>query len=195
MNIINKNQDIEIEAKFEVLDINLLKLWLNKYAKRISKKRVIDIYFVSPHKNFLKYKFPYEWLRLRDEGDKFTINYKHWYPENLQRTTHCDEFETTIGSIESLKKIFTALGFKEIAIVDKYRQNFRIDDMELSFDNVKGLGYFLEIEYKGEEIDIELINKKFSKYQHHLTTALGKRNYRGYPYLILEKNKLLPRIK
>lgn len=180
------NQDIEIEAKFEVLDVNFVKSWLKKYAKYVSKKRTVDAYFIPHHKNFLKVEFPYEWLRLRDEGGSFSINYKHWYPQNSPENTHCDEFETSLGSIKIMDKIFLALDFIKIIEVDKCREKYMIDDIEFSLDDVRDLGYYLEIEYKGNKQNIDLAHRVFEKYSKILSNALGARNYRGYPYLLLE---------
>lgn len=183
------NKNIEIEAKFNVLDINFLKSWLNKYAEFICAKDTVDTYYMPAHRNFLDVEYPYEWLRIRSEEKEFSINYKHWYPENFSKSTHCDEFETRVESQDIIKKIFFALNFKKIAVVDKHREKYMLNNFEFCLDNVADLGYFLEIEYRGAKLDIASANKKFKDYENYLSSALGQRNYRGYPYLIMKKNK------
>ena len=122
-----------------------------------------------------------------EEDGETSINYKHWYPENAAKSTHCDEFETSIGSVETVRRIFAALDIKPIIVVDKYRETHVIGDMEFCLDQVKDLGWFLEIEYRGDTLGVAEANAEFQKYEKLLETALGERNYRGYPYLILER--------
>lgn len=181
------SKDIEIEAKFEVLDYNYLLTWLKKQARLKSKKRTVDTYYIPSHRDFLAVAYPYEWLRLREEEGEYSLNYKRWHPENSPKSTHCDEFETTVTAPKALKQILAALDFQEIIKVDKYREKYQLAAMEFSLDNVKDLGIFLEIEYKGEDQNVAAINQDFARYQTLLQTALGRRNYRGYPYLLLEK--------
>lgn len=188
------HKNIEIEAKFKVKNIKLLKDWLKKNGRLVSHNQVVDIYFTPIHRDFLKCQYPFEWLRLRSEEGKFFVNYKHWYPENTAKSTHCDEFETFIGSLEQLEKIFQALNFKKIATVDKYRENYKVGVFQFSVDRVKDLGDFLEIEYYGRGDNIEKVNKKMEEFYQCLSQCLDERNYRGYPYLILEKNGLLPKL-
>ncbi|GEM_PF-3640113 len=48
-----------------------------------------------------------------------------------------------------LEKIFSALDFKKLITVDKKREVYLYkNEFEIAFDEVKNLGYFIEIEAK-----------------------------------------------
>lgn len=86
-----------------------------------------------------------------------------------------------------MEKILSAIDIKLITIVDKARKIFLYKNYEVSIDSIKGLGDFVEIEYKGrlgkkkpDEITEEMIN--FLK---KLNSGKIKRNYVGYPFQLL----------
>jgi adenylate cyclase class IV len=62
---------------------------------------------------FVEPKFPFEWFSIRKKDDNVILSYKHYYPENVEITTHCDEFETEVKSKEQLENIFSTLNFKK----------------------------------------------------------------------------------
>ncbi len=92
------NIEVEIKVKISKDRFDSIKRTLNKSCHFKDKIHHIDTYYNSAHKNFLKPKYPYEWLSLRKRGDKLTLNYKHWYPSGVKNTTHCDEYETNIDN-------------------------------------------------------------------------------------------------
>lgn len=184
----SKHEDIEIEAKFEVLDINSLKQWLLKFTTFDEEIKMVDDYYIPAHRDFLAVEYPYEWLRLRTDSKGSSINYKYWYPPNEPESTHCDEFETSVADASKMKMIFKSLDINKVATVDKHRTVYNAGNMEFALDHIKDLGWYLEIEYKGTELNIVEVNEEFKKLFKQLKEFLGDRNYRGYPYMILEKN-------
>ncbi|MBN1169070.1 class IV adenylate cyclase [Candidatus Woesebacteria bacterium] len=141
------NIEVEIKTKIGKKKFESLKLKLKRISKFKDKIHHIDTYYNSPTKNFLKPKYPYEWLSVRDRGEKLTLNYKHWYPPGKKNTTHCDEYEIVFDSIEQIEKILKALDFKKLITVDKTRWTFiHNNEIEIALDEVKGLGYFIEVE-------------------------------------------------
>ncbi len=178
---------VEIEIQVQVESAKKLRVFLNKNAKFIDTQHQIDEYFTPPDRNFTHVRPVNEWLRLRNSSGKYFINYKNWHREIDGRTHFCDEYESEIESLEQLQNIFKVLNFKSLIVVDKTREIYLFEDYEIALDQVKGLGEFVEIEYKGEnhskkpaEITTEMI--KFLKDQ-----ACGRivRNYVGYPYQLL----------
>ncbi len=67
-------------------------------------------------------------------------------------------------------------------LVDAYH-----DDYEIAVDSVKGLGDFVEIEHFGEAGDKppEQITKEMVQFLKDIGCGEIKRNYVGYPFLIL----------
>lgn len=183
-------KNIEVELKFPLNNSNDLKLKLDisKSTKREYQK---DTYFVPPHNNYLEQKPISEWLRLR-EGDKgASINHKHWHNYDGEKTVSCDELESKVDDGKALHLIFEKLGFKEIIIVEKLRETWLIDDVEIAIDEVTNLGCFIELESKGNFETIEDAKNHLYQVLEKLGADVGTQDFKGYPALILEKNGLL----
>jgi len=179
--------DKEIEIQVQIENSNKLISFLNKHAKFIGEKHQVDKYFSPAHRNFTKVRPVVEWLRLRDSSGKYSINYKNWHYDKHGRSHYCDEYETPIESLEQLEKIFDALDIKEIVTVDKTRRLYQYQDYEIAIDSIKGLGDFVEIEYKGElgNHKPEDITKKMVNFLKELNCGRITRNYVGYPFQLL----------
>jgi predicted adenylyl cyclase CyaB len=179
--------DKEIEIQVQIEDSSNLFAFLKEKAHFTGEKHQIDKYFIPTHRDFTKVRPVKEWLRLRDSSGKFSINYKSWHFEPDGKSNYCDEYETPIDSIEQLEKIFSVLDITEIVVVDKTRRTYLYQNYEFAIDSIKGLGDYVEIEYKGivgdqKESDITSDMLSFLK-----TVGCGKikRNYTGYPFQIL----------
>ena len=141
--------DIEVEVKVHLTKkkFDEVEKKLKKIAKFIKTSSQIDDYYSPAHRNFAKPKYPYEWLSVRKRDAGFKINYKHWYPEGIKETTHCDEFETGVEDVSKLEKILKALDIKKIVTVNKTRRVYLYkNEIEIAMDTVKDLGYFIEAE-------------------------------------------------
>jgi adenylate cyclase class 2 len=179
-------KDIEIEIQVQVEKIDLLKKFLIGSAKLVSKNRQLDEYFTPDHRNFLDRKPVAEWLRLRNADGRYSITYKNWHYGSDNRSTHADEYNSGLESFDQLSKIFKALDIKLIAKVDKSRTSYLYKNWEISLDKVKGLGDFVEIEYKGKKSvnPVEETTRMIS-FLKELGCGQVTRNYVGYPYLLL----------
>jgi len=141
------NIEVEIKTKISKKQFADIKLKLKKISKPIKEIHHIDDYYTPKHKDFLKPKYPYEWLSVRNRGSKVILNYKCWYPKGVKNTKYCDEYETEVSDIDQLKKIFKVLDIKKIVTVDKKRLSFNYKNkFEIALDEVKGLGFFIEVE-------------------------------------------------
>lgn len=71
--------------------------------------------------------------------------------------------------------------------VDKTRETWEYQDYEIAIDQVKGLGDFVEIEYKGEEksVDPVKIANEMIVFLKEIGLSNIRRNYQGYPFLLL----------
>ncbi|MEI7652913.1 MAG: class IV adenylate cyclase [bacterium] len=148
-------ENTEIEKRFSVKNKSSLLKKLGHLGKEIFANHQVDTYYSPSHRNFLDEKHPFEWLRLRDDQGKYVFTYKHWYPERVKESTHCDEYESKIENIESFRKILKALDFEEVVVVDKKRTAYTIKNLEVAVDDVKDLGMFLEIEIKDHYESVE----------------------------------------
>ena len=185
-------QDIEIELKLPLKNSAAVAKFLDKHAKFKRETKQHDIYFNPPHRDFLANPDNVdEWFRIRLAGDSAQINYKDFQPHDQVVKTHCTEYETDVASYDQLNKILAALNFVKLVDVKKLRKIWDYGDVEVSLDSVDELGDFIEVEYKGEAIGIEAARKHLFAALKELGAEPGEIDYRGYPYLLMEKKGLL----
>jgi adenylate cyclase class 2 len=182
---------MEIEIKVRIGKGNNLKEFLEKEGKKDYSSRQKDEYYTPAHENFTSVEPVAEWLRLRDSEGKFSINYKKWHYDTDGKSHHCDEYETKVVDIDALRNIFLALDFKHLVTVDKLRSVWSYQDYEISLDTVEGLGDFVEIEYKGntENVVPSNITEEMITFLNKIDCGELQRDFRGYPYLLLEQGK------
>jgi len=178
--------DVEIEIQVKVKNSKDLITFLQENAKFISKKRQIDEYFIPKHRNFIAPRPVKEWLRLRSSNGKFSITYKNWHHDKDGKSHYCDEYETKIESLKQLRKILIVLNFKSLVVVDKQRNIWLYKNYEISLDKIKGLGNFVEIEYKtkAKKKPAEITKKMIEFLKKHNCGRI-ERNYVGYPFQLL----------
>jgi predicted adenylyl cyclase CyaB len=186
--------DTEIEIKIQVKEDAFFKA--RERAKKIARfaktTQQADEYFAPWHRNFLEPKFPFEWLSIRKRGGKTILNYKHFYPENAEKHTHCDEHELEISNADQLQKVFSVLNFKKLVTVEKERDVFVYgDEFEIAFDTVKELGYFIEIETIKNFGSVEAARKALFEFAKILGVDTSKPDERGYPYILMKKKGLI----
>jgi len=181
----NNSKEIEIHVQIE--NSKQLKTFLQKKAKYLGEYHQIDTYYSPSHRNFTKIRPIKEWLRLRDSSGKYYITYKNWHYDKAGRSHYCDEYESSIQDIKQLKRIFSALDIKPIVTVNKVRKVWGYEVYEISLDEIKNLGDFVEIEYKDKKS-----SKKPAEITQEMVRFLKKfnvgdisRNYLGYPFQIL----------
>ncbi len=165
---------LEVEIKARVYDLEYVKNKLSllgfKYVGKFFEK---DYYYNHPCKDF---KETDEALRIRICNGKLSITYKGRKLDERSKT----RIEYTSIADENIFKIVEALGFKLVAVVEKFREVFKKDNIKICIDNVKNLGTFVEIESDKYDLDLlfniakELNLKEFTR--------------KSYLEMILEKN-------
>ena len=95
------------------------------------------------------------------------------------------ETASPVTNVESFQLILCRLGFKEAGRVEKERRLYSYEGEEVSLDQVKGLGSFVEIEEMSDNLEegrAEVL---------HVMKELGleKSERRSYLELIIEKEK------
>jgi adenylate cyclase class 2 len=176
----------EIEIKVQLENATPLRALLETEGSLLYTSNQIDEYYTPAHRDFLAIRPAVEWLRLRTEGEKNSITYKHWHNDADGIGAHADEYETSIGSLVQFQQIFTALNLKKIVTVDKTRTAYAYNEYEIALDTVTGLGDFIEIEYKGNntQTPTEIITEMLS-FLGNLHVGKIYRNVTGYPFQIL----------
>ncbi|HLD80538.1 MAG TPA: class IV adenylate cyclase [archaeon] len=190
----HENIEVEIKIPLPPGEFSRVRKELERTSELKRSSSEVDTYFVPAHRDFLKNEYPSEWLRLGIRGGKAILNYKHWRPDNAETKTHCDEFETVVGSQETLRKILRALDFRELVTVEKERVVFvHGDSFEVALDDVKGLGCFIEIEALKDLGGVTATREKLFEFAAGLgiDAARELEDKRGYPYQLMKKKGLL----
>ncbi|NKE59000.1 class IV adenylate cyclase [Lentzea sp. PSKA42] len=180
---------IEVEKKYALSDPEALKARLvDRGAKATDPTNQVDSYFNAPHRDFTEPEAISEWLRVRTDNDgNASINYKLW-PAGRP---HADEFESSVGDVEAIRRMLEALGFPPLVTVNKTREAWTLDDIEIAFDHVEGAGTFVEFEYKAEaeaqtpEDALTYLDQFIAE----LNVELGEQINRGYPHILLGRQR------
>jgi predicted adenylyl cyclase CyaB len=158
---------LEVETKVKIDDdkVNEMREKILKIAKFVKKGRKKDDYFAIRRK--IKSCYPKKAFRIRASKDEFEVNFKKWL---VKYWTHDivvkQEFEFKLKgkeAVEDLLALFRDLGFKEWVKKTKDNETYEYKkDKRLSIEinNVKHLGYFMEMEYLCQLNDLEKARKK-----------------------------------
>ncbi len=179
----------EIEIKVTIADVHLLQQFLEKEGKFMSATQEQDEYFspADPGRDFLNNKPIREWLRLRNAGERQSIDYKNWRYDADGRSNYCDEFKARVDDQALIHSELLANGFRTIVIVEKTRKTWHCEQYLISIDEVKNLGNFIEIEYDGDDPEVDPAQEANNMIA--LLERIGctqiERNYVGYPFMVL----------
>ncbi|WP_168540380.1 class IV adenylate cyclase [Anabaena sp. UHCC 0253] len=188
------NNDTEIELRFSVDNETFIKVEqkLKEIASFVKENHQVDKYFNHPSRDFMNAKSPFEWLSIRERGDKFILNYKHFYPEDAEIQTHCDEFEVQFQGLEQLNKMFDALGFQKLITIEKTRSLYSYNnEFEICLDTIEGLGKYIEIEAIKDFGSVETTRENLFAFAERLGIDTNHINNTGYPILLLRQNNLI----
>jgi adenylate cyclase class 2 len=163
------HDSLEIEGKFQVTshqDIQRRLRTLNIPPTDAEVQR--DEYYASPFRDFGSTD---EALRIRYGTEETTLTYKG--PKLASRGMKArEEVNVRVGSGKDLETILQRLGFTPAFTVEKQRERYVWAGVEISLDEVKGLGTFVEIEVQESGDDpeerIEDVKKKLGIEGEHI---------------------------
>ena len=136
-----KRNDTETQIKIELSQKEYLNL------KLLLKNKISEIFQVD---TYYKTNKPNCYLRIRNVGNKNIITYKK------KQQNCCEELEVEIDDAHNMNKIFAALDIKKLVEIEKQRITYNyLNKYEIALDNVKKVGYFIEIEIKKYEFKQE----------------------------------------
>lgn len=133
------NLELEIKLKVNIDEWNRILNIIKSKSLYLGEEAQYATYFQPKFR-----KFGNEWLRIRCENGKYVLNYKKKIEKNC-----CNEYETIVDNALNLEKILTCLNMDKIGVIDKKRNKYLYKDKyEFSFDDVKDIGMFVEVEVK-----------------------------------------------
>lgn len=177
----------EVELKFALADATAVQRILRDWqAVPQAPIPQADLYFRHPQRDFGQTD---EALRIRSEGSENRITYKGPKLDPLTKTRR--EIEVPLGSgattVEDLTAIWTILGFEPLHTVRKVRTPWQLTwsnrNWEIAFDEVAGLGNYVEIETLAEAADRDAARDAVLALAAHL--QLGQPERRSYLELLL----------
>ncbi len=142
----------EVETKIKLLDDEVagMRNQIKKIAKLEKKATKADDYFAIQN----KLDYPKKAFRIRAAKNKFEVNFKKWLINLWTKDIVVkQEFEFELegkDQVEDLLALFRDLGFKEWVKKIKHNETYVYNKdkrISIEINNVKHLGYFLEIEY------------------------------------------------
>lgn len=178
----------EIEVKLRIDDLDFFNQLISKVELSGIKTENIhqhDIYYSPKNRNYMDEKYPYKWLRLRYLNDGCAeICFKHFFPEGAEHHTYCNEYQSKISDPIAIANIFSELELQVIADVEKIRTTYRYSRYLISFDKVKNLGNFVEIEVENVLFDESRERELLHNVLVNLELSTHTIDLRGYPYLV-----------
>ena len=212
----SQEKNIEIEFKYQVLDKTQIQEFLKEIAF-VDTKRIVDIYLDTKDVDLYR-----KGIFIRVRNNK-TLDFKYSLEDfqNLKKMSmheQCEEHSfplpLTDKSLKAINQNCKILGLKEMKspdlekfkaknnlidsmIIDKIRQKFKDKEFEYSFDNVKGLGKFLEVEAEGQEgQDFEEVKKRIREKVKNLklkliTTGYNEVYWRKYNFNLYLQGRYL----
>lgn len=127
------NIEYGIKLKLDYLEYKKIFNLICNNTKYINQK---DIYYISKYE-----KFKDKWLRIRCEDNKYHLSFKKKENDNCFVKN-----EIVFDDLKSMQTILDNIGLIQYGIIDKDRITVIYKDkFSISFDNVKGIGYFIEI--------------------------------------------------
>jgi predicted adenylyl cyclase CyaB len=149
----------EIEVKFQVPEPErtLIQKWVQDNAQHVSTADSVDYYLDNPEHSFFfinkkNYHDALSFLRIRITPTKHFLCLKKRVLDTHERTKYCEEYEIPIEDGTKTLALFEQLGYIKKITINKHRASyvFKHQDIlfELSFDTIKNLGTFIEVELK-----------------------------------------------
>ena len=177
---------IEVEVKGYADKEGLKKL--REVCELIEEKRQVDLYFNHPSRDFRETD---EALRIRiDEFKgikKYFLTYKG--PKLDEKSKTREEVEVEVEDAQKMAKLLDKLGFRKTLEIVKRRWVFKHGEYMLFFDEVEGLGTFIEVETTVENLN-EFPLKRDEMIDFLKEIGVNKLERRSYLELALEKLKL-----
>lgn len=183
---------LEIETKVKLLDSEVKEMRdrIKKIAVFEKEGTKADDYFAIQNKQ----DYPKKAFRIRATKDEFEVNFKKWLINLWTKDIVVkQEFEFKLKGkeeVHDLLELFRDLGFKEwVKKIKKnetyqYKKNKKVS---IEINNVKHLGYFLELEYLCQPKDINTARNKLRKVLKELQVRPEQIDNTGYTKMLWYK--------
>ncbi len=115
-------------------------------------------------------------------------SYLHFDKNGWLRKT--DEYETIVEKPEVAEEIFKKIGMIPKVAVIKTRKYFDCGNFEVTLDQIKGLGSFIEVEAKRDLGGVDKTRKACLDFLDNLGIKYEIKRLMGYPRMLYRKKKI-----
>ncbi len=155
---------IEVEAKVAVGDPYLIRKRAGTVARYVTREKKIDDYYTLESLEH----YPKKSLRIRKVNGFYKVNFKQ--SMGYKRGVHAKkEIEFKISDINDFLKLIADFGFRKWLRKEKESEVYKIrKNFHIELNNVKGLGWFVEVEYLAGPNEVEKARKEVAKFMRML---------------------------
>ena len=139
--------ETEIEGKFLDINVEEIKNKLKSLNAKMTHKERFMNSAIYDYEDKRLGKIG-GWIRVRDEGNKVTLSYKQLNDRTLHGTK---EVSLTINNFENACLFLESIGLKKKTVEEKKREEWILDEVEISIDTWPWIPTFLEMEGKNEK--------------------------------------------
>ena len=162
-----RSEKYEIQIKLPVDNLDKIRKKLKDLnIEKSETKWQQDTYFEAPG-----WKLPKtdELMRIRQEGKKYILTYKGPAKGKEIRIKPKIEFQVN----PDLKNVLEKIGYKKILQINKKREEYLFDEIEIALDEVENLGEFIELGTENPKHE-KKINKLIKKLELDLKSTTKK---------------------
>lgn len=147
---------IEVESKAKINDSNAFRIAARSLGRFVGKQEKIDDYYTLEKPG----RYPKKSLRIRKRQGHYEINFKHSL--GYQHGVHAKkETEFIVKDVNDFLAVINEFGFRKWLRKEKTTELYEIGkNFHIELNNVKGLGWFVEVEYLADEQHIAYARKK-----------------------------------
>ena len=132
-----------------------------------------------------------ECLRLRNIDGKYFVSYKIDKFDDEGNWLYSDNTEKEVVDLKTTLKQFNDSGLTEMLTLNKNRKQYKINDFDVYYDNVIGLGNFLEIEkLVPDGTNIIELKKEMLEFSKTFNFKIIEPLKCGKPELLIKKNNI-----
>ncbi len=166
---------IEVEAKIKIEDVDSVREKIKNIAKFVRKEEKTDDYYSLENG-----KYPKKSLRVRDKGNTREVNFKEKisYKQGIWAKK---EVEFEVSDINNFFDLLDNFGFKRWVRKEKKTELYKTNDgVSIELNQVKNLGWFVEIEYLSKKKDVDKARKRVKEIREHLGFGEKDSSKKGY---------------
>ncbi|MEM4271773.1 MAG: class IV adenylate cyclase [Candidatus Pacearchaeota archaeon] len=150
---------IEVEAKVAISNPETIRKKARQLGKFSGKKTKIDDYYTLENLQ----KYPKKSLRIRKMDGYYVINFKQSL--GYKKGVHAKkEVEFKVSDISNFLRLIEDFGFKKWLTKEKESEIYKISkNFQIELNKVKGLGWFVEVEYLANPGELKSARKKVNE--------------------------------